>query len=86
MIDVYARRATCYYNTGNYSAMKSDAEKILTLDSANADALALLAYFKHKAGNKKEACTITRKQKFLKIVFAGVKALNFTRKALQNLT
>ena len=62
MVDVYTRRATCYYNTGNYSAMKSDAEKILTLDTVNADAKALLAYFKHKAGNKKEACTVTRKQ------------------------
>ena len=62
MIDAYSRRATCYYNTGNYSAMKNDAEKVLTLDTANANALALLAYFKYKAGNKKEACTITRAQ------------------------
>ena len=61
-IDAYARRATCYYNTGNYSAMKTDAEKVLSLDTGNADALALLAYFKHKAGNKKDACAIMRKQ------------------------
>ncbi|HTA63247.1 MAG TPA: tetratricopeptide repeat protein [Bacteroidia bacterium] len=62
MVDVYSRRATCYYNTGNYTAMKTDADKILTLDTGNADALALLAYLKHKAGNKKEACTAARKQ------------------------
>jgi tetratricopeptide (TPR) repeat protein len=62
MVDVYSRRATCYYNTGNYTAMKADADKILTLDTGNADALALLAYLKHKAGNKKEACTSARKQ------------------------
>src|ERR1700757_4164406 len=62
MADVYARRAVCYYNTGNYSAMKADADKVLSLDSANADALALIAYTKHKAGNKKAACTSARGQ------------------------
>ena len=62
MVDVYTRRATCYYNTGNYTAMKADADKVLALDTANTDARALLAYPKYKAGNKKEACTIIRTQ------------------------
>ena len=60
--DVYAKRATCYYNTGNYAAMKTDADKVLLLDSANVDAPALLAYQKYKAGDKKIACTTLRKQ------------------------
>ncbi|HKC68785.1 MAG TPA: hypothetical protein VKG26_11185 [Bacteroidia bacterium] len=62
MADVYARRAICYYNTGNYTAMKADADKVLSIDTANADALALLAYTKHKAGNKKAGCTAIRTQ------------------------
>ncbi|MFI5142253.1 MAG: hypothetical protein ACHQII_07850, partial [Bacteroidia bacterium] len=62
MVDVYSRRATCYYNTGNYTAMKTDADKILALDTGNADALALLAYTKHKAGNKKAGCVAARNQ------------------------
>jgi tetratricopeptide (TPR) repeat protein len=62
MVDVYARRATCYYFTGNYTAMKADADKVLAVDTANTDARALLAYTKYKAGNKKEACTIIRTQ------------------------
>ncbi len=60
--DVYAKRATCYYNTGNYSAMKVDVEKVMALDSANVDAPALLAYQKYKAGDKKATCTNMRKQ------------------------
>src|ERR1035437_8543448 len=49
--DVYARRATCYYHTGNYSAMKTDAEKVLLLEPENMNALATLAYLKYKAGD-----------------------------------
>jgi tetratricopeptide (TPR) repeat protein len=60
--DVYARRAACYYNTGNYSAMKTDAERILVLDPKNADALALMAYTRHKAGDKRGGCSIAREQ------------------------
>ncbi|MEO8760817.1 MAG: hypothetical protein ABI388_06220 [Bacteroidia bacterium] len=60
--DAFAKRAICYYNTGNYMAMKTDADKVMVLDSSNADAPALLAYQKHKAGDKKGACTIIRKQ------------------------
>lgn len=60
--DVYARRASCYYNTGNFSAMKVDAEKVLVLDPTNADGLALMAYTKHKAGDKKGGCSIAREQ------------------------
>ena len=62
MVDVYVRRATCYYFTGNYSAMRGDADKVLSVDTANADARALLAYSKYKAGNKKEACATIRTQ------------------------
>src|ERR1700748_1681903 len=29
--DVYAKRAMCYYNTGNFSAMKADADKVIAL-------------------------------------------------------
>jgi tetratricopeptide (TPR) repeat protein len=61
-VDVYTRCATCYYNTGNYTAMKADADKILSIDTGNADARALLAYLNHKAGNKKAACTAARIQ------------------------
>jgi len=60
--DVYARRASCYYNTGNYGSMKADAEKTLLLDPNNADALGLMAYTKHKAGDKKGGCSIAREQ------------------------
>ncbi|HXU25675.1 MAG TPA: tetratricopeptide repeat protein [Bacteroidia bacterium] len=62
MVDVYTRRATCYYYTGNYTAMKADADKILSVDTANADVRALLGYPKYKAGNKKEACATIRTQ------------------------
>jgi len=62
MVDVYTRRATCYYNTGNYTAMKTDADKILAIDTANADARAFLAYLNHKAGNKKAGCTSAKIQ------------------------
>jgi tetratricopeptide (TPR) repeat protein len=62
MADVYSRRATCYYNTGNYTAMKADADKILTIDTGNANALALLAYTKYKSGNKKTGCAAARAQ------------------------
>ena len=61
-IEIYSRRASCYYYTGNYPAMKTDAEKVLSLDSSNMDAKALLTYLTYKAGNKKEACSIERKQ------------------------
>jgi tetratricopeptide (TPR) repeat protein len=60
--DVYARRATCYYSTGNYGAMKADAEKVLLLEPQNADGLALIAYTKYKAGDKKEGCAVAREQ------------------------
>jgi len=60
--DVYAKRATCYYNTSNYSAMKTDADKVIALDSSNVDAPALLAHQKYKGGDKKVACAIMRKQ------------------------
>ena len=61
MVDVYARRATCYYNTGNAAAMRGDIDKVLVIDTGNADALALLAYTKSKT-NKKAACTAARVQ------------------------
>ena len=60
--DVYARRATCYYNTGNYAAMKTDAEKVLVLEPKNTDAAALLAYTKYKAGDKRGGCSAAREQ------------------------
>ncbi len=60
--DAYARRASCYYNTGNYGAMKTDAEKVLVLDPNNADGLALMAYTKYKGGDKKGGCSIAREQ------------------------
>src|ERR1700739_3090598 len=60
--DAYARRADCYYNTGNYGAMKADAEKVLILDPQNADGLALTAYMKYKVGDKKGGCSIAREQ------------------------
>lgn len=62
IVDVYSRRAICYYYTGNYSAMRNDADKVLAVDTGNADMLALLAYGKYKAGAKKEACATIRKQ------------------------
>ena len=42
--------------------MKADAEKVLVLDPKNADGLALMAYTKHKAGDKKGGCSIAREQ------------------------
>ncbi|MHB8261287.1 MAG: tetratricopeptide repeat protein [Bacteroidia bacterium] len=60
--DVYARRATCYYHTGNYSAMKTDDERVLLLEPNNMDALATLAYLKYKAGDKKGGCSAAREQ------------------------
>ncbi|HEX7412998.1 MAG TPA: hypothetical protein VF411_03050 [Bacteroidia bacterium] len=60
--DVYARRATCYYHTGNYGAMKTDAEKVLLLEPENMNALATLAYLKYKGGDKKGGCSAAREQ------------------------
>jgi tetratricopeptide (TPR) repeat protein len=60
--DVYAKRATSYYYTGNYPAMKTDAEKVLVLDPKNQDAISLIAYMQYKAGDKKAACAKEREQ------------------------
>ena len=60
--DAYAKRSSCYYYTGNYNAMKTDAEKTLALDPKNPDAVSLLAYMQYKAGTKKKACISEREQ------------------------
>ena len=60
--DVYAKRAACFYYMGNYTAMKTDAEKVRALDPKNQDAPSLLAYMQYKAGDKKTACSIERVQ------------------------
>lgn len=60
--DIYARRATCYYHTGNHIAMKTDIDRVLILEPQNADALGLSAYIRHKAGDKKGSCIAMRAQ------------------------
>lgn len=60
--EAYARRGSCYYHTGNYTAMRADADKAVLLDPSNADAKALLAYNQYKSGDKKAACSTLRAQ------------------------
>jgi tetratricopeptide (TPR) repeat protein len=56
MIQPYELRATCYYYAGNPAKMKMDVDKVLMLDSSNANAKALAAYDTYKAGKKVEGC------------------------------
>jgi tetratricopeptide (TPR) repeat protein len=56
MVQPYELRATCYYHAGNPAKMKMDADRVLLLDSSNANAKALLAYDLYKAGKKADGC------------------------------
>ena len=59
--EIYSRRGACYYFTGSTSALKSDAEMALALDSTNAEAKMLLGYSIYKEGNKRKGCAGIRK-------------------------
>jgi tetratricopeptide (TPR) repeat protein len=50
------RHARCAYFTSNTTQANLDADKLLAVDSVNADAKALRAYVKHKSGDKMNAC------------------------------
>jgi tetratricopeptide (TPR) repeat protein len=62
MSEAYAKRAACYFQTGNTSAMKTDAFMALSLDPENTDAKACIAASQHKGGDKIGACKEIRKQ------------------------
>lgn len=59
--EVYSRRAVCYYSSSSTSAMKSDADMALALDSTNADAKAVAGYAIYKSGDKRKGCAGMRK-------------------------
>ncbi len=49
-------RARCAYYTSNIAQATADADKILSVDSLNADAKAVKSYVKYKGGDKMNAC------------------------------
>ncbi|MCD6065580.1 MAG: stress-induced-phosphoprotein 1-like [Bacteroidetes bacterium] len=62
LIEPYELRANCYYYAGNPAKMKLDAEKVLMLDSSNANAKALIAYNQYKEGKKIDGCITMQAQ------------------------
>lgn len=57
-----SRHARCAYYTANVAQAVTDAEKLLAIDSVNADAHAIKGYSKYKSGDKMNGCREIRKQ------------------------
>jgi len=59
--EIYSKRAICYYYTQSLSALRSDAETALPLDSTNGDAKSVMGAGMYKTGEKRTACAAIRK-------------------------